>query len=192
MIGDYTDATIQGLVFDAAAPCNITAVNTTMAVFNVNNDADLATSTVGIVTTTNFQGTIRFFNTIVFAGPYLDFNINGGDIGVESAHSDGGAVLGTQVNGGVFHLINYSASSSGNPVYNIAFGANAGIVGDTNEIIGCYSYNGLSFGSLNPFDPEIIFQDYALSKYSTLDNSLPLVINLYPNGVGIFQFTKTP
>jgi len=115
LIGDYADATIQGFVLNAAATCSITAVNTPMAVFNFNNDSDLVNSTVGVISSNSFQGTARFFNTIVFAGPHLDFNINGGDVGLEALHSSSGSTVGSIVNGGVFHLINYSRQRQRQP-----------------------------------------------------------------------------
>jgi hypothetical protein len=191
LVGNYTDATIQGIILDSAGPCAINAVNTVMAIFNVNGAADLANTTVGVLSTTNFQGTARFLNFVVFAGPQLDFNINGGDVGLELVHSDNGGIQGSIVNGGVLHLVNYSAAVGGNPVYNVAFGTNAGIAGKTSELIGCYAYNGCSYGNVNLTNPVNAWADFALSQYSVLDNTLPLIGNVYPGGSGMFQFTDT-
>lgn len=189
LIGDYCDATIQGIVLDANSTIN--AVNTGMAIFNFNDDSDLADTTVGVISTTNFEGAATFFNTILFAGPYLDFNINGGDVVLESAHSDSGSVLGSTVNGGVLHLVNYSANpSSGNSPYNVTFGANAGLTGETNEYIACYDYNGCALNNLNLSNPINAWMDYSLSRYSVLDNTLPLIDNIYPNGASLFQDTN--
>ncbi len=185
LIGDYADATIQGMILDA--PCTINAVNTTMAVFNVNNDNDLAAATVGLISTTKFQGTARFGNTIVFAGPYLDFNINAGDVGLESVHSDNGATLGSIVNGGVFHLVNFSASPGGSPVYNVTLGTNAGTAGKVSEFIGSYSYNGCSLNNVNVANPINGWMDYALSKYNVLNLGAVIIGDIYPDGTHQFQ-----
>jgi fibronectin type 3 domain-containing protein len=166
LVGCYADATIQGMIFDAAAPCNITAVNTPMAIFNFNNDSDLATTPVGVLSTTNFQGTAKFFNTIIFAGPYWDFNINGGEVIMDVVHMDN-ANKDSIVNGGVFHLINNSSGNTGgnNTAYNITFGVGAGFPGKTNEFIGTYNYNGYTWTNLNLGNPVNVWGDFGLSTY---------------------------
>jgi autotransporter-associated beta strand protein len=189
LIGDYCDATIQGIVLDGHGTIN--AVNTGMAVFNFNDDSDLADTTVGVTSTTNCEGMATFFNTIVFGGSYLDFNINGGDVVLESAHSGSGSNVGSTVNGGVLHLVNYSANpTSGNSPYNVAFGANAGLAGQTNEYIACYDYYGCTLNNLNLTNPVNARMDYSLSQYSVLDNTLPLIDSIYPNGANLFQDTN--
>lgn len=190
LISDYGDGCVQGMVLDAAAPCSIVDVNLPMSLNNLNNDPDLATSLVGILSTTNFQGTARFNNVILFINPYLDFNINGGDVTVTSAHSDTSASLGGAINGGVFHLVNYAASTTGNPVYNLAFGNSGGVAGKTNEFIGCFAYNGCIYNLQNPYNSLNAWNDFALSSYSVLNNSLPLINNVYPDGSGLFQYAN--
>ena len=104
LINNYCDATIQGFVLDAAAPCSIAAVNMPMTTFNFGNDSDLAQATVAVLSTTNFQGTARFTSSVLWGGTYLDFVVNGGDVGFEMAHMDSHSFIGSIVNGGVFHL----------------------------------------------------------------------------------------
>src|SRR5258708_21612384 len=76
LINNYCDATIQGFVLDAAAPCHITAVNTPMTTFNFGGFGDLAQATVAVISTTHFQGTARFFGSVLWGGTYLDFTTN--------------------------------------------------------------------------------------------------------------------
>jgi hypothetical protein len=176
LIGDYCDATIQGVVLDAAAPCNINAVNLPMAIFNSQNYPDLTNATVGVLSTPNFQGKARFFSTVLFAGPYLDFNVNGGDVGFDLVHMSDHAFLGSRVNGGVFRLINNSAyitynGTSNFPPYNVVFGANAGLAGKVSEMIGCYSYNGYSYANPNTNNPVNVWLDYALRTYTLLSRT---------------------
>jgi fibronectin type 3 domain-containing protein len=166
LVGNYCDATVQGIILDAAAPCALNAVNTPMAVFNFGGYADLATTLAGVLSTTNFQGTARFFNTIVFAGPYWDFNINGGDVGLEVVHMDN-ANKDSIVNGGVFHLVNNSSRNTGgnSSAYKLTLGAGAGVAGKTNEFIGCYNYYGYTFTNASVGNPLNVCGDYGLSAY---------------------------
>ncbi len=105
-------------------------------------------------------------------------------------HSDNGSVIGSIVNGGVFHLVNYAASVSGNPVYDVTFGANAGLAGKTNEFIACYAYNGCSLVNVAANNPVNCWNDYALSAYSVLNPSQPVIYNLYPDGSSLYQNTS--
>lgn len=173
LISDYCDATIQGIVLDAAAPCAITAVNTPMCVFNFGSYADLATNLVGILSTDNFQGTARFFNTILFAGPYWDFNINGGEVSLEVVHADN-ARLDTVVNAGVLRLVNDSSLNTGgnDSAYNVSFGAGAGLAGRTNEFIGCYNLYGCTLTNLNPNNPVKAWGNFGLAVYPPVVSGL--------------------
>ncbi|MDB6067592.1 MAG: Carbohydrate binding family 6 [Pedosphaera sp.] len=192
LINNYCDASIQGFVLDAASPsATINAVNTPITVFNFGGYADQAQATVAVLSTSNFQGTARFTSSVEWGGNYLDFNVNGGDVGINGFHSDNGSAIGSIVNGGVFHLINYSASVSGNPVYNVTIGAGAGIAGRTNEFIGCYAYNGCNLVNIAANNPVSCWNDYALSKYAVLDPTQPLIYNLYPDGSSLYQNTST-
>jgi hypothetical protein len=160
------------MVLDAAAPCSLNAVNTTLCVFNVNNDGDLAPTTVYLLSTTNFQGTARLLNTTMFAQTFYDATINGGEVSLESIHINP-SLNGSVVNGGALHLVNLSASTSGNAPYNVTFGPNAGLPQKTNEFIGAFAYNGCTYNNFNPANPANVWMDFALSRYAVLDNSRP-------------------
>jgi hypothetical protein len=195
LINNYCDATIQGFVLDAAAPCSIAAVNMPMTTFNFGNYSDLAESTVAVLSTTNFQGTARFTGSVLWGGTYLDFVVNGGDVGFDMAHMDNHSFIGSIVNGGVFHLINNSAyiaynGTSNFPPYNVTFGPGAGLPGKTSEFIGCYAYNGC--GALNPNtnNPLAAWNDYALSSYAEFNPAAPVLYDFYPNGSALFQYTN--
>ena len=191
LINNYCDASIQGYVLDAASTSStITAVNTPITAFNFGGYGDQAQATVTVMSTTNFQGTARFTSSVQWGGNYLDFNVNGGDVGINGFHSNNGPTLGSIVNGGVFHLINYSASVSGNPVYPVTFGTNAGIAGKTNEFIACYSYNGCSMVNVGAGNPVNCWNDYALASYAVFDPAQPVIYNLYPNGLSLYQNTS--
>jgi autotransporter-associated beta strand protein len=192
LINNYCDASVRGFVLDAASLAStIDAVNTPITAFNFGGYSDQAQATVTVMSTTNFQGTARFTSSVQWGGNYLDFNINGGDVGVNGFHSDNGSAIGSIVNGGVFHLVNYSASVGGNPVYKVTFGAGAGIAGKTNEFIGCYAYNGCSLINVAANDPVNCWNDYALSTYAVLDPAQPVIYNLYPNGLSLYQNSST-
>jgi hypothetical protein len=191
LINNYCDASIQGFVLDAASPSStINAVNMPITAFNFGGYADQAQATVTVMSTTNFLGTARFLNAVQWGGNYLDFNINGGDVGVEGFHSDNGSALGSIVNGGVFHLVNYSASVSGNPVYNLTFGTNSGVAGKTNDFTACYAYNGCGLINLAAGNPVNCWNDFALNGFTVLDPTQPVIYNLYPNGLSLFQNTS--
>ncbi|HEY5082898.1 MAG TPA: hypothetical protein VII48_00125, partial [Rhizomicrobium sp.] len=100
LINNYCDATIQGFVLDAAGPSQVTAVNMPMTTFNFGNYNDLAESTVAVRSTTNFQGTARIISAVLWGGTYLDFDVNGGDVGIEMAHMDNHSFIGSVVDGG--------------------------------------------------------------------------------------------
>ena len=196
LINNYCDASIQGFVLDAASTaCTVNAVNTPMTTFNFGGYADQAQATVAVLSTTNFQGTARFTSSVLWGGTYLDFNVNGGDVGFDTVHMDSHSFIGSVVNGGVFHLINnsaYSASSgpSNFPPYYVTLGAGSGLAGRTNEFIGCYAYNGCGLVNVAPGNPVDCWNDYALATYAVLDPSLPVIYNLYPNGSSLYQSTS--
>ncbi|HWD21399.1 MAG TPA: glycosyl hydrolase family 28-related protein [Verrucomicrobiae bacterium] len=193
LINNYCDATIRGFVLDAAAPCQINAVNTPMTTFNFGGYGDLAQATVAVLSTTNFQGTARFFGSVLWGGTYLDFVVNGGDVGFDLAHMDTHSFIGSVVNGGVFHLINNSAyisysGTSNFPPYNVFFSPGSGKPGATSEFIGCYAYNGCTMvnASTNPVNA---WNDFGLSSYAQLDPTLPVLYGISPNGEALFQYT---
>src|SRR5208282_2895028 len=78
---------------------------------------------------------------------------------------------------------------NGNPVYNVTFGAGAGIAGKTNEFIGCYAYSGCGLINVAANNPVNCWNDYALSQYAVLDPTQPVIYNLYPDGSSLYQNT---
>ncbi len=193
LINNYCDASIQGFVLDAASPAStVTAVNTPMTTFNFGGYADQAQATVAVLSTTNFQGTARFTSSVLWGGTYLDFNVNGGDVGFDMVHMDNHSFIGSVVNGGVFHLVNNSAyisyeGASNFPPYNVTLGAGSGVSGSTNEFIGCYAYNGCSLVNVAAASPVDCWNDYALAAYGVLNPAQPVIYNLYPNGSSLYQ-----
>ncbi len=215
-IGTMCDETAEGFRFDAAGPCYFNTVNSTMAIFA--DFPDLQTNVVGVVCGTNFQGTVRFFNSALFGfggmpaiGPY-DFIVGGGDVGFESMHMLDHAYSGGRVGGGVFHLVNNGAYVTYNgpsnfPPYNVAFGAGSGIAVKVSEMVGCYAYNGCSFDNYNPNNSLLAWVNYNLSTPLIAVNSYALTPPLlsikstqtmqistliWPNGVGAFDLYYTP
>ncbi len=196
LINNYCDASIQGFVLDAAAPdCTVTAVNMPMTTFNFGGYSDQAQSTVAVLSTTNFQGTARIIGAVLWGGTYLDFVVNGGDVGLDSVHMDTHSFIGSIVNGGVFHLVNNSAyisysGTSNFPPYNVTFGSGAGLPGRTNEFIACYAYNGCGLFNVASNNPVSAWNDYALASYTVLDPTQPVIYGLYPNGSSLYQVTS--
>jgi autotransporter-associated beta strand protein len=196
LINNYCDASIQGFVLEAASPAStITAVNMPMTTFNFGGYSDQAEATVAVLSTTNFQGIARFTSSVLWGGTWLDFVVNGGDVGFDMAHMDNHSFIGSVVNGGVFHLINNSAyitynGTSNFPPYNVAFNAGSGLPGRTNEFIGCYAYNGGSGVNASVNSPAEEWNDYALSAYALFNPSLPVIYNMYPNGNNLFEYTN--
>lgn len=192
MIEPYCDGTSQGITLDAAGPCAITAVNAPLCVANFGNFASLDAVSTYITSTTNFQGTARFFNTTMYPQQtYLDVNVNGGDVGLEAARVNA-SVNGSRVDGGVLHLVNLASELANNSSpYNVALGSGAGLAGSTNEIIACYSYDGISYlnASTNN-NPANLWNDYALADYSVLNPNLPVIYNANPNSSELFQYTN--
>ncbi len=185
-IGNYCDATIRGIILDAGATCTINAVNTTLCVFNVNNDSDLASTIVDVLSTTNFQGTVRFFNTSLFAQPYFDLNLNGGDVGFEVAHINN-SLNGSSVSGGVLGIVNLSAATTGNSPYNVTFGTNAGTIGKASELIGAYAFNGCTINNINVTNPVNAWVDYALATHNVLNLGAVVIGDVYPDGAHQFE-----
>lgn len=145
------DITVEGYRFEAAAPCEVNVINSTLAI--LADFEDLNNIAVGVSSTSDFQGRARFFNTALFARPDWDFIIGGGDVGFELLHMFDHSINGGWVSGGTLHLINKSswiASDQTFPVYQITFGAGAGTPGKISEIIGCSAANGVQYNNSNP------------------------------------------
>jgi hypothetical protein len=190
-ISAMCDATYQCFVFDSSAPCTLNDVNPEWLVSLNGGYAGLTNQAI-LFSTTNFQGTVRFFNSPIWGSHNQDYIVNGGDIGFELAHLWQYAFQGSQVNGGVFHLINCGAfnivdGGNGNSPYSVGFGANSGLAGKTNEVIGCFSYNGLSIHNNNVANPDNVWMNYALSNYSVLDIGPVVIGNVYPDGAHQFE-----
>ena len=194
-ISAMCDATYQCLVFDSTAPCTFNDVNIEWLV-SLNGGYPGLTNQAIILTTTNFQGTVRLFNSPVWGSHNSDYIINGGDVGLELVHLWQYAYQGTKVNGGVFQLINCGAfnvvdGGSGSPPYNLTLGANAGVAGKTNEVVGCFSYLGWNVADNNVTNPAGVWMDYAVSN-STVLNFGPVVIgDVYPDGLYQFEPSST-
>ncbi|HUD45525.1 MAG TPA: glycosyl hydrolase family 28-related protein [Candidatus Baltobacteraceae bacterium] len=152
-ISAMCDSTYQCFVFDSTAPCTFNDVNPEWLVSLNGGYAGLTNQAV-LISATNFQGTVRIFNSPTWGAHNQDYEVNGGDIGFELAHLNQYAFLGSQVNGGVFHVINCGAfnavdGGNGTSPYFVTIGATAGLPGKTNEVIGCFSYDGWSVGINN-------------------------------------------
>jgi hypothetical protein len=162
-------------LLDAAAPCTINVANTTMAIFSIVSPY-LTNATVGVMSTTNFVGTARFFNSALFGGPEWDFVVGGGDVGFDLVHMLDHAFNGSSVSGGVMHLVNNGAyitynGSNDFPPYNVAIGAGAGSAGKVSEYIGGYAYNGCTDTNVDTNNPVNVWLDYALNSYSVLSRT---------------------
>jgi hypothetical protein len=170
-ISPMCDSTIHGYVFDSAASSTINIVNPCFTVVLVGYTA-MPTAGVAVTSTTNFLGRARFFNSPLWGGCYWDYIINGGDVGFELVHMQTHSDFGSQVNGGVLHMVNVSAYITVNyfPIYNVSFSTNAGIAGKISEIIGCFTYSGFSYTNANTNNPVNVWNDYALSAYQVLSH----------------------
>jgi len=190
-ISAMCDASYQCFVFDGPGSCTFNDVNPEWLV-SLNGGYPGLTNQAAVLTTSNFQGTVHFFNSPIWGSHNSDYIINGGDVTMELVHLWQYAFLGTQVNAGSFHLINCGAfnvtdGGSGNPAYNLTLGPNAGSAGETNEVIGCFSYGGWNVVNDNVTNLANIWMDYALSNYSVLDVGPVVIGNVYPNGLYQFQ-----
>jgi len=190
-ISAMCDATYQCFVFDSTAPCAFTDVNPEWLVSLNGGYAGLTNQAV-LISATNFQGAVRLFNSPTWGAHNHDYEVNGGDIGIELAHLNQYAFLGSQVNGGVFHLINCGAfnavdGGNGSSPYFVTTGANAGLPGKTNEVIGCFSYNGWSVGINNVAAAGNIWMDYAVANNHVLDVGPVIIGDVYPDGAHQFE-----
>jgi hypothetical protein len=174
-ISPMCDSTIHGYVFDSAASSTINIVNpcftVVLAGYTGNNGSGVA-----VTSTTNFFGKARFFNSPLWGGCEWDYIINGGDVGFELVHMQSHSEFGSQVNGGVLHMVNVSAYITDNPndyfpIYNVSFSTNAGTAGKISEIIGCFTGSGWSYTNPNTNNPVNVWQDYALFGYRELQNA---------------------
>jgi autotransporter-associated beta strand protein len=190
-ISAMCDSTYQCFVFDSTAPCTFNDVNPEWLVSLNGGYAGLTNQAV-LISATNFQGTVRIFNSPTWGAHNHDYEVNGGDIGFELAHLNQYAFLGSQVNGGVFHLINCGAfnavdGGNGSSPYFVTLGANAGLAGQTNEVIGCFSYNGWSVGINNVAVAGDIWADYAVSNNNVLSVGPVVIGDIYPDGAHQFE-----
>jgi autotransporter-associated beta strand protein len=193
-ISAMCDATYQCFVFDSTAPCTFSDINPEWLV-SLNGGYPGLTNQAALISTTDFQGTVRFFNSPMWGSHNHEYIVNGGDIGFELVHLWQYAFEGSEINGGSFHLINCGAfnvvdGGSGSPPYNLTFGPASGLPNRTNEVIGCFSYSGWNIKNDNITNPANIWTDYALSNHLVL-NVGPLVVgDIYPDG--LYQFEPSP
>ncbi len=193
-ISAMCDDSYQCFVFDSSAPCTFNDVNPEWLV-SLNGGYPGLTNQAIILTTTNFQGTVRLFNSPIWGSHNNDYIVNGGDVDVELAHLWQYADAGTKVNGGAFNLINCGAfnvvdGGSGSPVYNLTFGTNAGTSGITNQVIGCFSYSGWNVADNNVTNPLDVWMDYAISNNGVLNFGPVIIGDVYPDG--LYQFESAP
>jgi len=188
-ISAMCDGSYQSYIFDATGPCTLTNVNSIWWCAYGQSAFPNWTDACAIISTTNFTGTVRFLNVPLWGGSPSDYQINGGDIGLELAQLPQ-AAGGVQVNGGVFHLINASILNGASSPFTITYGTQSGIAGKTNEYIGSYAYSGCSVLINNPTNAYAIWNDYALNAYNTLDIGPVIVGDFFPNGQ--YQFQAAP
>lgn len=183
-ISAMCDGSYQSYIFDATGSCTLTNVNSEW--WCAFNQSGSWTASAAIISTTNFTGTARFLNMPLWGGSPQDYEVNGGDIGLELVQLPQ-AASGIQVNGGVFHLINASILNGDSSPFNITYGPNSGLAGKTNEFIGCFGYGGCNYDIGNVANPYAIWNDYALNAYTTLDLGPVVVGAFYPSGQYQFQ-----
>jgi carbohydrate binding protein with CBM6 domain/pectate lyase-like protein len=166
------DETEEGLRLESTAPSTINMINASTCPCPAGDDTN---TSVAVVTTPAFGGTAWFYNMSLYSttSPTWNFMIGGGDVGVELLHSFQYAPQGSQVTGGVFHLINnadYITRINGKgefPVDNIAF-TSPGLPNDVSELIGNYGSNGYSYSNSNPGNWIDIWNNYAENATSVL------------------------
>jgi autotransporter-associated beta strand protein len=190
-ISAMCDSTYQCFVFDSTAPCTFNDVNPEWLVSLNGGYAGLTNQAV-LITAADFQGIVRVFNSPTWGAHNHDYEVNGGDAGFELAHLNQYAFEGSQVNGGVFHLVNCGAFNSvdggnGSSPYFMNFGANTGLAGKTNEVIGCFSYNGVRVGINNVAETGDIWMDYAVANDTVLDVGPVVIGSVYPDGAHQFE-----
>jgi hypothetical protein len=173
-ISAMCDGSYNSYIFDATGPCLFTNVNSEW--WCAFGSYSGFTNACAVISTTNFTGTVRFLNVPLWGGSSSDYEVSGGDIGLELVQLPQAAWGGIQVNGGTFHLINADAYSDPYP-FSVTLSANAGISGKTNELIGCFSYYGCTFTNLNSSNPTNVWVDYALSSYNMLGGPPDLALD---------------
>lgn len=168
------DGSVQGYIFDSAAVSTIKVVNATCCLFTDTKNPsplDKRENTVYIKTTPRFKGTARFFNAASWGGPIREIVMGGGDLGLDLYYTPDSGSAGIQIDGGVFHLVNYGNPSQ-EPLYTINFGTNAGIAGKTNEVIGNYSYHGVTYKNPKPGNPVNAWGNFAASNSGPQNGSV--------------------
>lgn len=177
-----TDVTLKGVVLDAADPqSTVTLVNSTMAI--MAGDGTVLDDTVCIASTANNSGNLTLINTALFATHHRNFLLDGtGDVSAELLHVFQYGALGAEINGGTFRIagmctyITYDGPDRF-PPFRIAFGPGAGIQGETSEIAGCFSYNGLSVSNANLDNPVNAWANYSAVNYNVFSQANHLFVN---------------
>lgn len=168
------DGSVECYRFDSAAPSLINIVNPEWMV-SFSDYSDM--TNYGVISTPAFQGTARFFNAPLWGARPWDYLIQGGDIGFELAHMGYLSTYGTEVDGGVVHLINCGFEGNTSAYYTVPFtSASAGVPGKLSEIIGCYAWTGVAYARTNASNPVNAWGNFGINKLVTqtpLDVSPP-------------------
>ncbi len=188
-ISAMCDGSYNSYVFDAAGSCTLTNVNSDWWCAYGQSDFPTWLNACAIISTTNFTGTARFLNVPLWGGSPSDYEISGGDIGLELVQLPQGANSVT-INGGAFHLVNAGILNGSSSPFTVTYGPNSGMAGRTNELIGCYTYGGFNAAINNLTSSYSIWNDYSLSSYGVLDMGPVFTGNIYPDGA--YQFEPAP
>ena len=198
------DAAVECFRFDSAANSVINIVNPEWMV-TTTDYSDL--TGYGVISTTNFQGVARFFNAPLWGGRPWDYVIQGGDVGLELTHMGYLSTYGTQVTGGVLHLINGGFEGNTSAFYTVPFSsANPGVPGKLSEIIGCYAWTGVNSALANPANPVNSWGNFGINNLISqsvfnvtpprlLFTSQPAsqsVALTWTNNMGAFNLCSTP
>lgn len=159
-VGVSCDASYQGFQFSGAGSTTVNIVNPGMAISSGSDEYSAA-----VVSTSTFQGTARLFNAALFSNPVVDFNIGGGDVGVELVQMLSHSPLGSKVTGGVFRIINQASYVVTGPtpylVNKIEFGPGAGLPGKVSEVIGGYCDKGFNVINNSLNNPINVWGNYS-------------------------------
>ena len=141
------DAAVECFRFESSAYSRINIVNPEWMV-TLADYPDL--TGYGVISTPAFQGSARFFNAPLWGSRLWDYLVQGGDVGFELTHMGYLSTHGTEVDGGVVHLINGGFEGNTASQYTVPFtSASAGVPGKISEMIGCYAWTGMNFTRAN-------------------------------------------
>jgi autotransporter-associated beta strand protein len=198
------DAAVECFRFESAANSLINIVNPEWMV----TTADYSDLTgYGVIATTNFQGTARFFNAPLWGGRLWDYLIQGGDVGFELTHAGYLSTHGTEVDGGVLHMINSGWQGNTSSFYTVPFTSPSnGVPGKLSEIIGCYAWTGVTNSLANAGNPVNVWGNFGINhltsqsvfnvtspKLSFSSSPAAQTVSLtWSNNMGAFNLYSTP